>query len=98
AAAIWTAEVLTDEARAFLAGLKPLAARDGVELFHASARDPVWEYVLSEEAARATFELTQEPVGLVGHSHVALALAVDGHALAGAGQCVGHKSPEATRC
>jgi len=24
---------------------------DGVELFHASARDPVWEYVLTEEAA-----------------------------------------------
>jgi predicted phosphodiesterase len=83
AAAIWTAEVLTDEARAFLAGLKPLAARDGVELFHASARDPVWEYVLSEEAARATFELTQAPVVLVGHSHVALALAFDGRDVAG---------------
>jgi predicted phosphodiesterase len=83
AAAIWTAEVLTDEARGFLAGLKPLAAHDGVELFHASARDPVWEYVLSEEAARATFELTQAPLVLVGHSHVALALAFDGRAVAG---------------
>jgi predicted phosphodiesterase len=83
AAAIWTAEVLTDEARTFLAGLKPLAARDGVELFHASARDPVWEYVLSEEAARATFGLTQAPVVLVGHSHVALALAFDGRGVAG---------------
>src|SRR5262249_22978917 len=59
------------------------AARDGVELFHASARDPVWEYVLSEEAARATFELTQAPVVLVGHSHVALALAFDGRDVAG---------------
>jgi diadenosine tetraphosphatase ApaH/serine/threonine PP2A family protein phosphatase len=57
--------------------------QDGVELFHASARDPVWEYVLSEEAARATFELTQAPVVLVGHSHVALALAVDGSEVAG---------------
>ncbi len=83
AAAIWTAEVLTDEARAFLAGLKPLAERDGVELFHASARDPVWEYVLSEDAARATFELTQASVVLVGHSHVALALAFDGRDVAG---------------
>jgi predicted phosphodiesterase len=83
AAAIWTAEVLTDEARTFLAGLKPLAARDGVELFHASARDPVWEYVLSEEAARATLALTRAPVVLVGHSHIALALALDDGAVSG---------------
>jgi predicted phosphodiesterase len=83
AAAIWTAEVLTGDARSFLAGLQPFAARDGVELFHASARDPVWEYVLSEDAARATFELTQAPVVLVGHSHVALALAFDGGEVAG---------------
>jgi predicted phosphodiesterase len=83
AAAIWTTGVLTDEARAFLGGLRPLAVQDGVELFHASARDPVWEYVLSEEAARATFELTQAPVVLVGHSHVALALALDGRGVAG---------------
>jgi diadenosine tetraphosphatase ApaH/serine/threonine PP2A family protein phosphatase len=83
AAAVWTADVLTDEARAFLGGLKPLAARDGVELFHASARDPVWEYVLSEEAARATLELTNAPLVLVGHSHVALALTLDGEAVTG---------------
>jgi predicted phosphodiesterase len=83
AAAIWTAKVLTDNARTFLAGLKPLARRDGVELFHASARDPVWEYVLSEDAALATFELTQAPVVLVGHSHVALALASGGGGVAG---------------
>ena len=36
----------------------------------------VMEYVLSEEAARATFDLTSAPVVLVGHSHVALALAL----------------------
>jgi diadenosine tetraphosphatase ApaH/serine/threonine PP2A family protein phosphatase len=83
AAATWTAEVLAPEARAFLARLKPLAARDGVELFHASARDPVWEYVLTEEAARATFELTKAPLDLVGHSHVALALTLDGAEVAG---------------
>jgi len=83
AAATWTAEVLTPEARSFLAHLKPLAAREGAELFHASARDPVWEYVLSEDAALATFELTEAPVVLVGHSHVALALTFDGTEVAG---------------
>ena len=57
AAAIWTADVLTAASRAFLASLKPFGAVDGVDLFHASARDPVWEYVLTEEAAIATLEL-----------------------------------------
>jgi diadenosine tetraphosphatase ApaH/serine/threonine PP2A family protein phosphatase len=77
AAAIWTTEILTPEARAFLAGLKPFGAVDGVDLFHASARDPVWEYVLTEEAATATLELSSAPLVLVGHSHVALAITVD---------------------
>jgi diadenosine tetraphosphatase ApaH/serine/threonine PP2A family protein phosphatase len=74
AAAVWTREVLTPESRTFLRGLESVAHRDGVELFHASARDPVWEYILTEEAARATLELTAAAVVLVGHSHVALAL------------------------
>jgi predicted phosphodiesterase len=83
AAALWTAQVLTPEARTFLEGLKPTAEIGGVDLFHASARDPVWEYVLTEEAARATLELADAPLVLVGHSHVALALTVNGGHLAG---------------
>jgi diadenosine tetraphosphatase ApaH/serine/threonine PP2A family protein phosphatase len=75
--------MLTKRSRAFLATLKPFGAADSVELFHASARDPVWEYVLTEEAAHATLELTEAPVVLVGHSHVALALAADGNGVAG---------------
>jgi diadenosine tetraphosphatase ApaH/serine/threonine PP2A family protein phosphatase len=73
-AARWTREVLSDEARAFLAGLEPTARRDGVELFHASPRDPVWDYVLSAEVAYASLRRTEEPLVLVGHSHVALAV------------------------
>ena len=52
-------------------------------MFHASARDPVWEYVLTGEAALATFEATEEPIVLVGHSHVALAISLDGDQLEG---------------
>jgi predicted phosphodiesterase len=74
AAAVWTAEVLTEESRTFLEGLQPLGAAAGVDLFHASARDPVWEYVLTEEAAQATLELSKAPLVLVGHSHVALSI------------------------
>jgi diadenosine tetraphosphatase ApaH/serine/threonine PP2A family protein phosphatase len=77
AAAVWTSDVLTEASRDFLAALKPSAQADGVDLYHASARDPVWEYILSEEAARATFELSAAALILVGHSHVALALRHD---------------------
>jgi diadenosine tetraphosphatase ApaH/serine/threonine PP2A family protein phosphatase len=63
--------------------LKPSAAADGVDLFHASARDPIWEYVLTEESALATFQLSNAPLILVGHSHVALALTLDGENVAG---------------
>ena len=52
-------------------------------LFHASARDPVWEYILSGEAAADTLELTSAPVVLVGHSHVALAIGLRDRRLSG---------------
>jgi predicted phosphodiesterase len=83
AAAVWTSSVLTPESRVFLERLRPVGQAGGVDLYHASARDPVWEYVLTEEAARATFELSSAPLILVGHSHVALALTLDGDNVAG---------------
>jgi predicted phosphodiesterase len=82
-AAIWTSEALTPESRAFLGELRPSGDVAGVDLFHASARDPVWEYVLTEEAARGTFELSGAPLVLVGHSHVALALSEQGDRVTG---------------
>ena len=82
-AAIWTSQVLTQESRAFLEPLQPAGEVAGVDLFHASARDPVWEYVLTEEAARGTFELSDASLILVGHSHVALALSDNGERITG---------------
>jgi diadenosine tetraphosphatase ApaH/serine/threonine PP2A family protein phosphatase len=76
-AAQWTSGVLGEEQRTWLGSLSPLAHRDGAELFHASPRDPVWEYVLSEEVALLALQATTEPFVLVGHTHVALALALD---------------------
>jgi predicted phosphodiesterase len=83
AAALWTSDVLTQSSRSFLEGLKPTGAAEGIDLYHASARDPVWEYVLTEEAARATLELSDAPVVFVGHSHVALAITLDGREVLG---------------
>jgi diadenosine tetraphosphatase ApaH/serine/threonine PP2A family protein phosphatase len=82
-AARWTRTVLSDDALAFLNSLKPAGTADGVALFHGSARDPVWEYVLSGEAALATLVATEEPLVLVGHSHVALQIQLEGNELDG---------------
>jgi diadenosine tetraphosphatase ApaH/serine/threonine PP2A family protein phosphatase len=82
-AARWTRGVLADGSRRFLQSLRSEGRRDGVELFHASPRDPVWEYVLSVEAAAAAFARTEAPVVLVGHSHVPLAISLDGDVLDG---------------
>ena len=73
-AAGWSREHLTEENRAYLAGLPSMAERDGTLLVHASPRNPVWEYVLSGEAALAALAATDAPLVLVGHSHVALDL------------------------
>src|SRR5690242_14909802 len=63
---------LTRESLAFLNRLEPQGSAHGVALYHGSARDPVGEYVLSDEAARATLKLAGSRLVLVGHSHVAL--------------------------
>jgi diadenosine tetraphosphatase ApaH/serine/threonine PP2A family protein phosphatase len=82
-AARWTRDVLRAEALAWLKGLEPSAHAEGVSLFHGSARDPVWEYVLTDEAAVTTLLLTESQVVLVGHSHVALQIVLRGSELEG---------------
>jgi predicted phosphodiesterase len=83
AAAIWTQGVLGEPERAWLAGLEPVGQADGVELFHGSPRNPVWDYVLSETAAVESLQETTAPLVLVGHSHVALAICLRGQEVSG---------------
>ena len=82
-AARWTREVLEPPARELLDRLEPTGAAHGVAFYHGSARDPIWEYVLSDEGALATLELAQSPLVLVGHSHVALRVVQSGDELEG---------------
>lgn len=81
----WTREVLDRGSRSFLERLSPSheAPEAGASLYHASPRDPVWEYVLTVEAASAALRDTLEPVVLVGHSHVAIAVSLDDDGLGG---------------
>jgi diadenosine tetraphosphatase ApaH/serine/threonine PP2A family protein phosphatase len=83
AASIWTSEQLSVQSRAFLEGLEPTAEIDGAQLFHGSPRDPVWEYVLTELVALESLAMTTAPLVLVGHTHVATALVLDGDKLQG---------------
>jgi diadenosine tetraphosphatase ApaH/serine/threonine PP2A family protein phosphatase len=76
-AAHWTRGVLAEPERAWLSELSPTAQREGAQLFHGSPRDPIWDYVLSEDAAFTSLELTTAPVVMVGHSHIPLAIARD---------------------
>src|SRR3954447_3225551 len=41
-AAYWTREVISAETREYLLSLSPKGSSEGVGLFHASPRDPIW--------------------------------------------------------
>jgi diadenosine tetraphosphatase ApaH/serine/threonine PP2A family protein phosphatase len=71
-AAEWTREAISAENLAWLRGLEPLLLDREVGLFHASPRDPVWEYVLSTLLAERCLDEQEHRVCLIGHSHVAL--------------------------
>jgi predicted phosphodiesterase len=72
-AARWTQETLAGENLAYLHELEPTGVERGFGLYHASPRDPVWEYVLSALLAELCLDVQTERVCLIGHSHVALA-------------------------
>jgi predicted phosphodiesterase len=71
-AAQWTREVIAPRNLEFLGTLRPEGKEGQVGLYHASPRDPVWEYVLSTLLAELCFDRQDTRVCLVGHSHVAL--------------------------
>jgi predicted phosphodiesterase len=71
-AARWTQEVIAADHRDWLASLTPAQSIEGIGLYHASPRDPIWEYVLSALLAELCLDVQPERVGVVGHSHVAL--------------------------
>jgi predicted phosphodiesterase len=71
-AAEWTREVMAPENVEFLRTLRPEGSEGDVGLYHASPRDPVWEYVLSALLAELCLDVQDSRICLIGHSHVAL--------------------------
>jgi diadenosine tetraphosphatase ApaH/serine/threonine PP2A family protein phosphatase len=72
AAVTWTREQVSEETTGFLSGLGPALDHDGFGLFHASPRDPIWEYVLSIDQAEAGLDTAEQRIALIGHSHISL--------------------------
>jgi len=68
----WTQANVGEQTLDHLRELEPQTEREGIALFHASPRDPVWEYVLSSEQADAGMDASPRLISLIGHSHVAL--------------------------
>ena len=68
----WTQEVIQPESLEYLGTLQPTALEREVGMYHASPRDPVWEYVLSALLAELCLDVQEHRVCFVGHSHVAL--------------------------
>ena len=69
-ALMWTRRQLTASARAYLQGLPHRIALPGVLCVHGSVRDPVEEYILDVDTARASFRAAAFDLCLVGHTHV----------------------------
>jgi len=76
AAVRWTREVAKPSTIEFLSGLEPADESREVALYHASPRDPVWEYVLWPDQAAECIRVQAQRVSFIGHSHVALFFAL----------------------
>jgi diadenosine tetraphosphatase ApaH/serine/threonine PP2A family protein phosphatase len=73
ASALWTRDEMDSESFEILRGLEGTSAqREGIGMFHASPRDPVWEYVVDSDLAEDNLDFQEERIALIGHSHIAL--------------------------
>ncbi len=72
AACSWTARVLSEDNRKYLADLETASTFRDVSVAHGSPQDPVWEYVTNARVAMANFGYFAADLCLVGHTHVPL--------------------------
>lgn len=79
----WNGKQLNPENRLWLQGLRTrieqLDTQPDFALAHGSPRDPVWEYLLSEDQALANFadEHFRTRICLIGHSHIPVYFRLD---------------------
>ena len=66
----WTASNLSEAQKDYLRELPLVRTEETFTLVHGSLREPVWEYLVHEEAALATLGLLRTDHCLVAHSHL----------------------------
>ena len=81
-ACYWTGQQLTREDIDYLQNLPLRFCQDDFTLVHGSPREPIWEYLLSTEAAQDNFAYFETAYCFVGHSHVPLFFEYIGDAIA----------------
>jgi predicted phosphodiesterase len=80
AAVRWTRKAIGPATLDYLRSLESAEENREIALYHASPRDPVWEYVLWPDQAALCIRSQAKRVSCIGHSHVALffTLSADG--------------------
>lgn len=69
AAIAWTVGALTADSNAYLSGLPERRVEGELTAVHGSPRDPIWEYIVSADVARASLDEFTTRICLFGHTH-----------------------------
>jgi predicted phosphodiesterase len=79
----WTRRAISPSTMEWLGALPDRRTEGPCELVHGSHREPLWEYVTSEDVAVANLQALAPDarIGLHGHTHVPLAFVEDGDRL-----------------
>lgn len=73
----WTAEVIDENARAYLATLPEVRTEGELTAVHGSPRDPMWEYITGSAVAAANLPAFATRTCLHGHTHVPVVFRAD---------------------
>jgi diadenosine tetraphosphatase ApaH/serine/threonine PP2A family protein phosphatase len=74
----WTASVIDENTRAYLATLPEVRRSGELTAVHGSPRDPTWEYISDVEVAGANLASFDTRICLHGHTHVPIVYRADG--------------------
>ena len=73
----WTAEVVDENSRAYLAALPEVRVEGELTAVHGSPRDPMWEYITGSGVAAANLSAFETRLCLHGHTHVPIVFQSD---------------------
>jgi diadenosine tetraphosphatase ApaH/serine/threonine PP2A family protein phosphatase len=73
----WTAEVIDENTRAYLASLPEVRREGELTAVHGSPRDPTWEYITDAGVAGANLASFDTRLCLHGHTHVPIVYRAD---------------------